>query len=73
MKIAGIIIFTIDLLRTLYAGFIDVTEEKVVDIEELEIIEDNQHMVDWQPYIGIGMMAIGGAILLLGRKKSLAT
>ena len=30
-------------------------------------------MVDWQPYIGIGMMAIGGAILLLGRKKSLAT
>ena len=33
MKIAGIIIFTIDLLRTLYAGFIDVTEEKVVDIE----------------------------------------
>jgi hypothetical protein len=73
MKTAGIIIFTIDLLKTLYKGFINVTEEKVVDMEELEITKDNQHMVDWQPYIGIGMMVIGGAFLILGRKKSLTT
>ena len=73
MKTAGIIIFTIDLLKSLYTGFINVTEEKVVDMEELEITKDNQHTVDWHPYIGIGMMVIGGAFLILGRKKSLTT
>ena len=27
----------------------------------------------WQPYVGIGVMVIGGAFLMLGRKKSLTT
>jgi hypothetical protein len=71
MKTAGIIIFTIDLLMTLYTGFTSVTQEKVVDLEELEITKDNRHTLDWQPYVGIGMMVIGGAFLVLGRKKSL--
>jgi hypothetical protein len=71
MKTAGIIIFTIDLLATLYTGFTNVNQEKVVDLEELEIKKDNQHTVDWQSYIGIGMMVFGGAFLILSRKKSL--
>jgi len=71
MKTAGIILFTIDLLKTLYTGFTNVTQEKVVDMEEFEIKKENQHTVDWQPYIGIGMMVIGGAFFILGRKKSL--
>jgi hypothetical protein len=71
MKTTGIILFTVDLLTTLYTGFTNVTQEKVVDLEELELKKGNQHTVDWQPYIGIGMMVIGGAFLILGRKKSL--
>jgi hypothetical protein len=71
MKTAGLVIFTIDLLKTLYTGFTIVAKEKVVDLEELEITKDNQHTVNWQPYVGIGMMVIGGAVLMLGRKKSL--
>jgi hypothetical protein len=73
MKTASIILFTIDMLNALYTGFTNVTEEEVVDLEELEITKDNQHTIDWQPYIGIGMMVIGGAFLILGRKKSLTT
>jgi hypothetical protein len=70
MKTAGIIILIIGLLMTLYTGFTYVTKEKVVDLGELEITKDNQHTINWQPYVGIGVMVIGGVILILGRKKS---
>jgi hypothetical protein len=71
MKTAGAIILIIGLLMTLYTGFTYVTKEKVVDLGELEITKDNQHTVNWQPYVGIGVMVIGGATLILGKKKSL--
>jgi uncharacterized membrane protein YidH (DUF202 family) len=73
MKKAGIIIVIIGLLMTVYTGFTFVTKEKVVDLGELQITKDNQHYVNWQPYVGIGIMVIGGAVFILGRKKSLAT
>lgn len=73
MKTAGIIIFIVGLLMTLYTGFTYVTKEKVVDLGEIEITKDNQHTVNWQPYVGIGAMVIGGSVLILGRKKSLTT
>ena len=55
---------------TLYTGFTYVTREKVVDIGQLEMTKDNEHTVNWQPYIGIGTIVIGGVLLILGRKKS---
>ena len=70
MKTAGIIIFFIGLLMTLYTGFTYVTKEKVVDLGELEITADKQHTVNWQPYVGLGMAVVGAGILILGRKKS---
>ena len=73
MKTAGILILIVGLLMTLYTGFTYVTQEKVVDLGELEITKDNQHNVHWQPYIGIGMMVIGGVVLILDRKKSRTT
>jgi hypothetical protein len=71
MKTVGSIIFTIDLLKTLYKGFTNVTQEKDMDFDELEMNAENQHSAEWHPYIGIGMMIIGGAFLILGRKKLL--
>jgi membrane-associated HD superfamily phosphohydrolase len=73
MKTAGIIILIVGLLMTLYTGFTYVTKEKVVDLGELEITKNNQHTVNWQPYVGIGIMVIGGVVLIFGRKKSLTT
>ena len=72
MKTAGIIIVIAGLLMTLYTGFTYITKEKVVDIGALEITKDHEHSVNWQPYIGIGVMVIGSTVLVLGRKKSLA-
>ncbi len=71
MKTVGIIILIVGLAMTLYTGFTYVTKEKIVDLGNLEITTDNQHSVQWQPYVGIGAMVIGGALLLFGGKKSL--
>jgi hypothetical protein len=73
MKIAGIIIIIVGLLMILHTGFSYVTKEKVVDLGKLEITKDDEHNVRWQPYLGIGMIVIGGVVLILDRKKSRTT
>jgi uncharacterized membrane protein YkvI len=69
MKKAGIIIILIGLLMTLYTGFTFFTREKVVDLGKLEITKENQHSVNWQPYVGIGIMIVGGIVFVLGANK----
>ncbi len=71
MKMAGIVIFVVGLLMTLYTGFTYVTTEKIVDLGDIEITKDKEHSVNWQPYVGVGAMVIGGALFLLDKKKSL--
>jgi uncharacterized membrane protein YdcZ (DUF606 family) len=73
MKAVGILLLIVGLLMTLYTGFTYETKEKVVDLGKLEITKNNEHNVNWQPYLGIGMMVIGGVVLILDRKKSRTT
>lgn len=72
MKTAGIIILIVGLIMTLYTGFTYVTKEKVVDLGNIEITKDDQHSVNWRPYLGVGIMVIGGVVLILARKKPMA-
>ena len=69
MKKAGIIILLVGLLMTLYTGFTFFTREKVVDLGKLKITKENQHSVNWQPYVGIGIMIVGGVVFVLGVNK----
>jgi hypothetical protein len=69
MKTAGIVLLVVGLMMTLYSGFTYVTKEKVVDIGSVEITRDKDHSVDWQPYVGIGVMLVGGAVLVFGKKR----
>jgi hypothetical protein len=57
---------------TLHTGFTYVTKDKVVDLGALEITKNNEHEITWQPYLGIGVMVIGGAFLLLSRVNNAA-
>jgi hypothetical protein len=66
MKKAGIIILILGLFMTLYAGFSYFTREKVADLQRREITKDNQNIVNWQRYTGIGLLIIGGVVLVLG-------
>ena len=68
-KIIGLVIIAIGLVMTLYTGFNYVTKEKVVDIGNIEITADKDHTASWSPFIGIGVMVIGGVVFLYGKKK----
>ncbi len=68
-KTVGLVILVIGLLMTLYTGFNYVTREKVVDLGSVEITADKEHTASWSPFIGIGVMLIGGVIYLSGKKK----
>jgi len=68
-KTIGIIIMVIGLVMTLYTGFNYVTREKVVDIGGIEITADKDKSVSWGPFVGLGVIVIGGVVFLAGRKK----
>ena len=68
-KTIGLIILIIGFLMSLYTGFNYVTREKVVDIGDIEITADKNHTASWSPFIGIGVMVIGGVVFLYGKKK----
>lgn len=68
-KTIGIVIMVIGLVMTLYTGFNYITREKVVDIGKIEITTDKNNTVSWGPFVGIGVIIIGGVVFLAGRKK----
>jgi hypothetical protein len=68
-KTIGLIIIVIGLVMTLYTGFNYVTREKVVDIGSIQITKDKEHTANWSPFIGIGIMVIGGVVFLSDKKK----
>lgn len=69
MKRIGFTIILVGILMTVFAGFNYVTKEKVVDIGELEITADKNHVFDWSPIAGIVVIIVGGALYLYGGKK----
>jgi len=69
-KTIGLAIAIIGLIMTLYTGFTYVTREKIVDIGSVEISADKDHTANWSPYIGIGIMIIGGVVFFAGKKSN---
>jgi len=68
----GLIIFIAGLTMTVYTGFNYITKESLVDFGNFEMAKESDRKVYLEPFIGIGTMAIGGAMLVLGRARSLA-
>ncbi len=73
MKTAGMVILVLGLLMTLFTGVTYVTREMVVDVGPIEIMGDKEHTIDWQPYIGVGLVVVGITVLLFGKKGSIST
>lgn len=69
MKKSGIIIIILGAVLTLYTSFSFFTREKVVDLGEVEIMANKKHHLDWSPLIGVGVMAVGTGIYLVGMNK----
>lgn len=69
MKRLGIVLIVVGLLLTIITGFGFFTKEKVVDLGKVEISKSEPHKLNWSPYLGVGIMVVGGIILLLDTKK----
>ncbi len=72
MKTAGAALLIIGLLMTLYTGYTYATREKVLEVGSLELTKENEHTVEWQPYVGIAIAVVGGALFLSSRKGTAA-
>ncbi len=68
-KTIGIIIMVVGLLMTLYTGFNYVTRQNVMDMGDVHLSMDRNHTTNWTPFLGIGVIVIGGVIFLSGRKR----
>lgn len=69
MKVFGIILLVAGLLVTIFTGLNFTTQEKVVDIGELEISAEKEHEVNWSPFLGIALIVAGGAVYFIGKKQ----
>jgi hypothetical protein len=68
MKKAGIIILILGLVLTLVTTVTFFTREKIVDMGEIQISANKRHKLNWSPFIGLGVMAVGGVLMLVPKK-----
>ena len=71
LKTIGIIVIIVGLLMTLYTGYNYVTRENIITIGDTHISMDKSHTTAWSPFLGLGIIIIGGVVFLSGRKKKL--
>ena len=70
MKNVGLFIIAIGILATLLGGFNYVTKKKIVDVGNLEITTNKNHVMSWSPFIGIAVIILGVGVVLYSRKKA---
>jgi Na+-transporting NADH:ubiquinone oxidoreductase subunit NqrF len=68
MKKAGIVILIIGLVLTIFTTVTFFTREKIVDMGEIQISANKRHNLNWSPFIGLAVMAVGGVLLLVPKK-----
>ena len=69
MKRTGIIILIIGLVLTIFTTVTFFTREKIVDMGEIQISANKRHKLNWSPFIGLAVMAVGGVLILVPSKR----
>jgi hypothetical protein len=65
---AGIVLIIIGITMMAYTGFTYITSKKMVDIGSIQVNKEEDHTVQWPPYVGAVLFAGGVIILVAGRK-----
>ena len=69
-KTLGLVLAIAGILMIIYTGFNYVTTEKIVDIGPLEISGDKNKYVQWSPYVGVALLAVGLLLTFLKNKST---
>jgi uncharacterized membrane protein YidH (DUF202 family) len=69
MKNAGLVIIILGILLTIFTAVTYFTREKVVDIGDLKISANKRHHINWSPFVGVGVIVVGGVVYLMNPKK----
>ncbi|MBK7807981.1 MAG: hypothetical protein IPJ51_17050 [Saprospiraceae bacterium] len=69
-KTLGLVLAIAGILMIIYTGFNYVTTEKIVDIGPLEISGDKNNYVQWSPYVGVALLAVGLLLTFLKNKST---
>jgi hypothetical protein len=69
MKNIAIAFLVLGMLITMFAGYNFSTQDKVVEIGNLEITKKKNHVMQWSLAIGVVVMLIGGGLLFYSNNK----
>ncbi len=66
MKKAGIIIFALGVIASIYTGINFLTKEKIADVGVIEISSNKAHHFSWSPMAGVAMIIVGAGLFFFG-------
>ncbi len=71
MKKIGIILFVLGALITVFTGMnlSYTTRKNIVDAGDIQIDTRQKHSLDWPPFVGMVIMAVGGGAYLLSKRS----
>lgn len=69
MKLAGIVLIVLGVLALVYQGITYTRRETVIDIGPLHATADREKTLPLPPVLGIGAIAGGVALLVVGSRK----
>ncbi|MFW5687497.1 MAG: hypothetical protein ACOCXV_01085 [Bacteroidota bacterium] len=69
MKVLGIILIVLGLLFAIFTGVTFQQEEPVLEIGNVEVTQEEEHEVNWTPWLGVAVIVVGGVLVFAGRKK----
>jgi len=70
VKIAGIVLIAAGILGLVYGGFSYTSETHTTKLGPIELAVKDKERVNVPVWAGVGAIVAGGAILLLGGRKS---
>ena len=70
MKIAGVVLIIVGVIALIYGGISYTTHKKVVDLGPIQAEKKETHSIPLPPVLGIVAIVGGGALLVMGGKKS---
>ena len=70
LMIVGLVLVVLGIFALAYQGFTYVTHDQVAAFGPLKVWQEREHTVWLPPVLGVTALAVGGLLILLGRKES---